>query len=260
MLILAFCRRLNQLPMGISSTRLKIAFFSFLLVGVIVIQYCWVLSLQKEKLEELKHRIITSIDHTGRKIPFIRSKHTLTSSELAGMLQQSFSSDGLGDIHFEFSIGSGKDQLSSPGFREKLKADPGNLTLFYELPPYGELRTSDNQLTIIVPFWKKIALKNMTWVIATAIFIIIITLAIFCCAVLLGERRQQLFYEHRRKAIQSMMQQLETPLSTVAVAAEALRNASVMRDPRKTNYYQQVINEESQRMNEQVEKFLRELK
>lgn len=246
--------------MRISSTRLKIAFFSFLLVGVIVIQYSWVMSLQKEKLQELKQRVITSINLTGIKIPFIRSKHALTNSELSAMLQQSFSSNGLSGIRFEFSIGSGNTHLASSGFREKLKDDPGNLILFYEMPAYWEQPTPYNQLTIVVPFWKKTVWKDMTWVIATAVFIIIITLAIFCCAVLLGERRQLLFYDQRKKAIQSMMQQLETPLSTVGVAAEALRNASVMRDPRKTNYYQQVINEESQRMNEQVEKFLRELK
>ena len=128
------------------------------------------------------------------------------------------------------------------------------------MSPYGNQGDPENQLTVIIPFWKKIVLKDMTWVIATAVFIIIMTGAIFCCAVIFGERRQQLFYKHRTKAIQLMMQQLETPLSTVAVAAEALRNANVMRDPRKSNYYHQVINEESQRMNEQVEKFLRELK
>ena len=245
--------------MRISSTRLKITFFSFLLVGVIVIQYSWVMSLQKEKLQELKQRVITSIHLTGIKIPFIRSKHALTNSELSAMLQQSFSSNGLGDLRFEFSIGSGNDQLASLGFTEKSKDNPDDLFLFYEMPAYWEQPTPYNQLTIVVPFWKKTVWKDMAWVIATAVFIIFITLAIFCCAVLLGERRQ-LFYDQRKKAIQSMMQQLETPLSTVAVAAEALRNASVMRDPRKTNYYQQVINEESQRMNEQVEKLLRELK
>jgi signal transduction histidine kinase len=246
--------------MGISSTRLKIAFFSFLLVGIIIIQYCWVLSLQKEKLQEYKSRVITSIERTGKKIPFLRSKYALTESELASMLQQSFFSNGLGEIRFEFSIGSGNDHLASSGFTEKLEADPNNLFLVYEMSPYGDQGDPANQLTVIMPFWKKIALKDMTWVIATAVFIIIITLAIFCCAVLLGERRQQLFYNHRSKAIQLMMQQLETPLSTVAIAAEVLRNASVMHDPRKSNYYHQVINEESQRMNEQVEKFLRELK
>jgi two-component system phosphate regulon sensor histidine kinase PhoR len=176
------------------------------------------------------------------------------------MLQQSFSSNGLGDLRFEFSIDSRNNQLMSSGFREKGKADPGNLYLVYEMDPYWQQRTAGEQLTVIIPFWKKIVLKEITWALATALFIIIITLAIFCCAVLFGEQRPQLFYDRRTKAIQAMMQQLETPLSTVAVAAEALRNASVMHDRRKTNYYQQVINEESQRMNEQVEKFLREMK
>lgn len=241
------------------STKLKIVFFSVLLAGLIVIQYSYIRTLRKEKLQHFKSRLITCLARTGEKIAFNSSKDVLTNSELANLLQQSFSSKGLGDLRFEYLTGSDNKQLASRGFSEKLKADPGNLVLYFELPPYSP-GTHDNSLTLVVPQWKNIALKEMSWIIATAVVFTLMILAIFYFAIILGDRRQQLFYEKREKIIQYMMQQLETPLSTVSVATEALRNTNVMQDTSKTNYYQQIINEENKRMREQVEKFLRELK
>jgi two-component system, OmpR family, phosphate regulon sensor histidine kinase PhoR len=243
-----------------SSTRLKISFFSLLLVAFIAIQYSWVRSLQKEKLQHFKSQLITGIESATKQIAYIKWKQTLTNSELTGVLQQSFASRGFTDIPFEFSMRSGNDQLTSRDFSEKLKENPGHLILYYELPPYGEQRVPEELLTIIIPFWQKIALQDMGLTIAAAVFITIMIVAIFCFAILLGVRGQQLFYDNRERAIKYMMQQLETPLTTVSVAAEALRRTTSMHDARQTNYYQQIINEENQRMNEQVEKCLRELK
>jgi signal transduction histidine kinase len=106
---------------------------------------------------------------------------------------------------------------------------------------------------------KKMIWKEMVWVIATSVFLTLMIMAIFCYAFILGERRQQLFYDKRTNALRNMMKQLETPLSTVSVAAEALRNARVMHDSGKINYYQQIITEENKRMNEQVKKFMRDI-
>jgi two-component system, OmpR family, phosphate regulon sensor histidine kinase PhoR len=106
---------------------------------------------------------------------------------------------------------------------------------------------------------KKMIWKEMVWVIAASVLLTLMIMAIFCYAFIVGERRQQLFYDKRTNALRNMMKQLETPLSTVSVAAEALRNARVMHDSRKINYYQQIITEENQRMNEQVKKFMRDI-
>ena len=99
----------------------------------------------------------------------------------------------------------------------------------------------------------------MGWIIFGSVLLTVMIVAVFVCASMISNRRQPL-YDSKTMVIQNMMQQLEAPLSSVSVAAEALRNAKVKHDPGKIDYYQQVITEESQRMNEQVEKFLREIK
>jgi hypothetical protein len=63
-------------------------------------------------------------------------------------------------------------------------------------------------------------------------------LVIFCFALFSGRAG---FHKKRTLAINHLMQRLETPLSTISVAAEALRNARVAHDMREIHYYQQVI-------------------
>ncbi|THU30743.1 hypothetical protein FAM09_29525 [Niastella caeni] len=246
--------------MGRRSTRLKIIFFSVLLLGFIFIQYSWVKSLQKEKLDKFRSNIALSIHEATKNIPINGPLHQLTDSTINNTLRRSFASQGLGNIHFEFSIGSANNRLASHGFTQKLTHNTSNLTWYYEFLRNGEKSTSVDRWTIVIPDWEKYALKNMPWIIAASVLLTIMIMAILWGVVILSERSQQLFYDRRAKVIKYMMQQLETPLSTISVAAEALRNARVMHDSGKTKYYQQVINEENKRMNEQVEKMLRELK
>lgn len=244
--------------MGKKSTLLKIVFFSLLLVGFIAIQYCWLSSLQKDKLRDFKSLLVLGINKEGGKIPSSRLAHELTDTAFGNILRRSFSSKGLKNIRFEFSISSGNNHLSSRGFHQKLINNPNNLVLYYLIQQNVEKGTSDDYLIVVVPSWKKIVWKEMAWFITASLFLMIMILFIFS-AFLLGERRQQLFYNNRSNAIKNMMKHLETPLSTVSVAAEALQNDKVMHDSRKINYYQQIINEESKRMNEQVKKCMRDL-
>jgi two-component system phosphate regulon sensor histidine kinase PhoR len=241
------------------STLIKIVFFSLLLVGFIVIQYNWVQSLQKDKEQEFSARIISGINKVGVNIHNSRSLHKLTDPTIVNKLRRSLAANGMGNIHFEFSISSGDNHLTSRGFHQKLTGNSNNLTFYYLFPRNSEKSTSDVALTVVIPFWKKYVFKEMAWIIAASLLLTIMMLAIFCFTFILGERRQQLFYDNRTNAIRNMMKHLETPLSTVSVATEALRNDRVMHDSRKMNYYQQIINEESKRMNEQVKKLLRDL-
>jgi two-component system phosphate regulon sensor histidine kinase PhoR len=230
------------------SLLLKIVFFGLLLAGFVVMQYSWVQSLKKDKLEEYNTRLLMGIHGAAVTMPL----NKLTEGSISKAISRQ-----LGDIPFEFSIASNGVNVASHGFDQKALNDSGNLTFFYLLPTNGKKELSEDQLTVVVS--KKFAYRGMTWIYATSLLLTIMMLATFCCAVVLIERKQQLLYENRTNVIRDMMRQLETPLSTVSIAVEALRDARVMHDSGKINYYQQVINEENQRMNEQVNKMLQDL-
>jgi len=204
--------------------------------------------------------VVSAIAASGGTLPD-KSLHELNAPAIANTLSQSFSSEGLGNIQFEFSIGSGDNRLASHGFTQKLIDDSRNLTLYYELQGTGDnITDAPTRLTVVIPGWEKYALKNMVWIIAASGFLTIMVIVIFCCAFILVERKRQLFYDNRTDIMRNLMQQLETPLSTMSVAVEALRNRKVMNNSEKRNYYQQIIREESERMNEKVKKVLEDPK
>ena len=110
---------------------------------------------------------------------------------------------------------------------------------------------------IITALKEKLALKEMGWILFTSIVLTIMMVLILCSASLLGAKDQPSHHDEKSDAIKIVMQQLEEPLSTVSVAADALRNDKVMHDPGKISFYQQVISQENERMNREVEKLLR---
>lgn len=138
------------------STLLIIAFSSLLLGGFIVFQYNQVRSSQKEKLQKFKTSIISGIDDAGQKIASTGSLHALTDTAVAHLLRQSLSSQGLGNIPFEFSVDSGDHHLASRGFNKKLVDNSSHLTFYYLFSPAGGKTITEDPLIVVVPYWKKL--------------------------------------------------------------------------------------------------------
>jgi K+-sensing histidine kinase KdpD len=244
------------MPVKLKSTRLKFLFFGLLLLAFACIQYSWVKSLQKDKLQQFKSQMFAAIESAASKA----SLHELADTAIANIFRKSFSTKGLGNVKFEYALALHDKQVASAGFDQKQSHGASNLVLHYVLRHTGEKQHENEMVTILVPFWKKIALKEMSWIIVASVLLTLMICAIFYSVSYFCKKEQTARYDNRTNLVRNMMQQLESPLSTMSVAAEALRNAKVMHDERKVNYYQQIITEESHRMNEQVEKFLREIK
>jgi hypothetical protein len=244
---------------GKKSTRFKIVFCGLLLVAFIAIQFSWVRSLQKDKLQQFKTRMITAIESMAGNQPFAASLHELADTAITSLFRNSFSSRGLGNLRFEYAVALHNKQLASAGFNQKQK-DQSNLILQYELRYTGQIDEEHSGETLTILVSKKTALKEMTWIIVASVLLTVMITAVFGSVYYFNYRAHQSAYGQRTDLVKNMMQQMESPLSTVSVAADALRNAKVMHDEVKVNYYQQIITEESKRMNEQVEKFLRDLK
>ncbi|MBO9203002.1 MULTISPECIES: histidine kinase dimerization/phospho-acceptor domain-containing protein [Niastella] len=241
-------------------TLFKITFFSLLVVGFGVTQYCWLKSIQKDKLEQCETNIVSGINNAAVAMPVNEAGYTLKENTLTALLHQSFAARNLGDIHFEYSIVKGSNRLSTKGFDQTQLNNSRDKVWYYQFQDNGiSGGYSGDQLIVVIKSWEKIALKGMGWLIAASLLLTTLLLIVFCYGFLMMGRKQQLLYDNRTTIIKDMLQQLETPLSTVSVAVEALRNDGVMHDSKKINYYQQIINEENKRMNEQVNKLLRDL-
>src|SRR5688500_20004820 len=69
--------------------------------------------------------------------------------------------------------------------------------------------------------------------------------------------RQKKLSEIKNDFINNMTHEFKTPLATISLAVDALKNEKVTSDPAKLSYFSGIIKEENQRMNRQVETILK---
>src|SRR5690606_26550657 len=69
--------------------------------------------------------------------------------------------------------------------------------------------------------------------------------------------RQKKLGEIKNDFINNMTHEFKTPIATISLAVDAIRNEKVLQDREKITYFSSIIKEENQRMNRQVETILK---
>ena len=240
------------------STLLKIGFLTALLISLVGIQYGWIRSIKIDKLQKFQTSVLQAIEG----VPMYTSLDLLKDNRISNVLHLRFSSKNLANVPFEFSFLHGNAHVTSPGFNQQRLDYDDNLVLYYPVLRNGQKKAYPGLLTIVVPNYKDFALQGIGWFVAGSIFLSMMILAVLFYGFIsvASRRNQRLFYANRIYSVENMLAQLETPISTVSVAAEALHNEQVMRDPEKMNFYKRIISQEGGRMKAVIEKFARKLK
>jgi two-component system phosphate regulon sensor histidine kinase PhoR len=113
----------------------------------------------------------------------------------------------------------------------------------------------DEGLAVVIPDYKKIVLGEMRAMITGAIFFTLVMIAAFYVTVNALVRQKKLS-EIKNDFINNMTHEFKTPLATISLAVDALRNEKVVQDRNKSEYFTGIIKEENKRMNKQVETIL----
>lgn len=265
------------------------------LIGIIVIQVSWFESMLENKEEELKMHVTISIHEVGEQLiaetntalPNLKSsplkpsfswpsdqllnefmKASTVSSryteyEIYERLRKSFNNHGLKDTHFEFAILNDANvlgyEMKSKGLMNVLEDTLRHYPFFYPIQaPSGskfEGLIPEETLLVIVPNVKKIVLNQLRWMIAGAIIFTLTLLAAFYVT-LNALLRQKKLSEIKNDFINNMTHEFKTPLATISLAVDALRNEKVLESKEKLGYFSGIIKEENKRMNKQVETIL----
>jgi two-component system phosphate regulon sensor histidine kinase PhoR len=95
----------------------------------------------------------------------------------------------------------------------------------------------------------------MYWNFAGVIFFTLVIIAAFFITIktLLDQKKLS---EIKNDFINNMTHEFKTPLATISLAVDALRNEKVAQDRKKSEYFSSIIKEENKRMNKQVETIL----
>lgn len=258
------------------------------LLGLIFFQFLWLKTAKEVKEQQLRENVSRAVNEAGnilvedvmvlplkKKSDLIFPSDKMQSElfkpsviqryskeEIHNIIRKALDNHMLKDVDFEFAVTQNSlagDQVQSVNFF-KYYVDSSNHTqqVIPLIPPSGsnlENLAAEEFLVLIVPHQRTVILKGITWFILGAIlFTLIITTAFFITIRTLIKQKK--LSEIKSDFINNMTHEFKTPLATISLAVDALKNEKVTGDKEKTNYFTGIIKEENKRMNKQVETIL----
>jgi two-component system phosphate regulon sensor histidine kinase PhoR len=212
-------------------------------------------SLSIEKLKDIKR--INAFEQATYKAFFSDLANTfpihkrLNSYELEVILQRSFIERNI-ITPFEFGVFSDglATKVSSNNYIENQKGPQYSVPLFLE-------NEGVNTYDLVVSFPEKNSYLSSSIVGITFLSLALTLLIIIVCAYSIYEIVQQKkISEIKSDFINNMSHEFKTPIATINLAIDALKNKNVKDDSEKVDRYLTMVREENKRMQEQVENVL----
>lgn len=191
------------------------------------------------------------------KPPTVDEKFTVQEVQLK--IRNAIQRANLKDVNFEFAIANTNDDLEmySKGFEKAYPDTLNNKTKIIPILPEAEIEgvTSFEHLYLVVPDFKKQVWNSLKWIIIGAVIFMLVIIAAFYVTVksLLNQKKLS---EIKSDFINNMTHEFKTPLATISLAVDALKNEKVQADKEKATYFTGIIKEENIRMNKHVETIL----
>ncbi len=256
------------------------------LLGIIFFQYVWIKQALQDKelqFEETVQMVTINvsrelIDQSAKMSPFNNRKnsdllfplnvfpatiaHNFSRHDIRSLIQKEFEKNNIKGIDFEFAISTTSmigDDLQSKNFYNAYMDSVNNISSIIPLYAPGnsiaqEIGPQEN-LVLVVTHIKNIVWKQMLWMlIGAVVFTCVIFVAFFITIrALLNQKKLS---EIKSDFINNMTHEFKTPLATISLAVDALKNEKVINDRTKMDYFSNIIKDENKRMNKQVETIL----
>lgn len=175
----------------------------------------------------------------------------ITKEKLRNLLKKELVEHGV-KTKFEFGIYNNQipTKIKSDGFHYDKDAT-------YNIPVFADNEgNSKYQLLVTFPHKKKFLLSQLVSItILSIIFTLIIIIAY--TSALNQLIRQKQISEIKTDFINNMTHEFKTPIATINLALDAIRNPKIIEDKEKVFRYLQMIRDENKRMHAQVENVLR---
>jgi len=266
------------------------------LLGIIFIQLSWLKNMILLKEEQIKDKVVRAVIIVGKELEQYKGTYLsnklsssnsffpddfsvellrpvtigkrFTAAEVQDKIRKAFNSLELDKVKFEFMIATisprtgdiGRVELQSKNFVSEYEDSVNNFSRAFALfAPSGsaaENLAADESLLVTALDWKDAALSELRLRIVTSILFTIIIITAFYLTVRTMLRQKKLG-EIKNDFINNMTHEFKTPIATISLAVDAMKNEKVLQDKEKMNYFSAIIKEENQRMNRQVETILK---
>lgn len=210
-------------------------------------------TLQKriDRVNELPEFNLIQLDEIYKKLAGKRPIHKrVTNNQVNLILAQEFFDKGL-NLDYEFAVYSNNLATSVHSEDYELLKNYEYLTTIFEGNSNGNFN-----LRLTFPNKKKFLLSKMLSMVVLSIGFtgVIVLLFVFVLYQLI---RQRQISQIKTDFINNMTHEFKTPIATINLALDAIRNPKIMGDETKVKRYLGMINEENKRMHAQVENVLR---
>jgi two-component system phosphate regulon sensor histidine kinase PhoR len=166
-------------------------------------------------------------------------------------IQNELAYTGLRGIPFSFQVVNYNNQavFTSPGFSTRYRDAIYTHTLFPNDPP-GRLNT----LRVYFPTKRDYIRSEFAFFVPSMAFTIILLITFLFTIITLF--RQKRLSEMKNDFINNMTHELKTPVSTISLASQMLKDTSILKSPEVFKHVTGVISDETKRLSFQVEKVL----
>lgn len=271
---------------------LIISLVTLSLIGIILLQVSWFQQMRALRFAQLTQRteeaatiVVSELSQNASSAPYLKiprkkslgllpedmgisilrptiSQH-YSAFEIREKLHNAFEDRGLKGIDFEFAITSNSNayniEMQSEGYAKEALDEENIKRTIIPLLPEGSGNIDGmvpfEHLILIIPSVKLQVYQSMIWMIIGASLFSIVILTAF--GVTVGALiRQKKLSEIKTDFINNMTHEFKTPLATISLAIDAIRNEKVAKSPEKMEYFSGIIKEENKRMNRHVETIL----
>ena len=195
-----------------------------------------------------KEFIRSTVSEYTSKIPIHKR---VSKSYLESLIERELKNRGL-NTSFQYGIyGNGlATKVKSEDFKLNAKTT-------YRVPLFAnDDGTNDYQLFVNFTEKKQVVLSSITLMAALSIIFTLIIVIAYSSALSQLIRQRQIS-EIKTDFINNMTHEFKTPIATINLALDAIKNPKVMNDPAKVSHYHRMIRDENKRMHAQVENVLR---
>ena len=289
-----FCEH-NYFPHLVSVKRkfpIIIGLITISLIGVVMIQVSWLKNALLLKEDQIKQKITDASKMVGDELALYKSTpvatnkmfpgisddfrlefsrpysvgQRFTGQEIYNKIKLAFATHGLEKVPFEFGlavINSGSMsymERQSSNFAEwyddTLHHYASHYPLMAQTGSAGENLSVDEMLIVVIPGLDKLVTKSLLPQMIFSVLLMLVVITAFYLTINTIIKQKKLS-EIKNDFINNMTHEFKTPLATISLAVDALRNEKVTSDPVKLSYFSSIIKEENQRMNRQVETILK---
>ncbi|HZH66475.1 MAG TPA: HAMP domain-containing sensor histidine kinase [Flavisolibacter sp.] len=266
-----------------------IALITLSLIGIILIQISWLQNMIVAKEEQVREKLRDVTELVANELsqakgynittkPFpgfdefsleqtkpytIGSR--LTADDIKAKIDAVLVAQRMEHTPYQFGLASFGTDAIAPIERKSADFEKwyNDTTSYYSVthyisPPSGsasENLTSDEVIILVIPI-KKLVFKDLRPNIIMGILFTLVIVSAFGLTVYTMIRQKKLNVI-KNDFINNMTHEFKTPIATISLAVDALKNPKVIGSPEKLMYFSGIIKEENQRMNRQVETILK---